>query len=75
MELKLYALKKCQQQKQVHRVKELIETKPTFNENEENKAGRNYVFEARNLKDIELHSNRSLSIPDSNSETSSETTS
>jgi hypothetical protein len=44
MELKLYALKKCQQQKKVHRARESIETKPTMNENEENKAGRSYVF-------------------------------
>ena len=44
MELKLHALKKCKQQKKTHRARELIETKPTMNENEECRAVRNYVF-------------------------------
>ena len=56
-------------------MKESIEIRATLNENEENKIKRKYIFEARNLKDIEQSSNQSLTIADSISEVSSETTS
>lgn len=50
MELKLYALQKCQQQKKSHRGKESMNTKLTINDNEEiDKYERKYIFEARNL--------------------------
>ena len=53
MELKLYALQKCQQQKRIHRAKESMNTRLTINDNEEiDKYDRKYIFEARNLEVI-----------------------